>query len=228
MIPPLRLTPLILAWLGTTFLASSAQAAPLCTNLILETSEGAPLLQKYEQELKKALVPQLNQFGWKRDAEIVSVQNMPSARSRVAPHYLIRFDLTPTGPRAPKVVLRNKTTQTALKIDSYPHPEKKLCELVLQARGDEYLVAQKNPDNYLVNVDEVPTRIYVPKIVVRYLVPLREADEKSPKPRSPRAIVVSGTTDSVITHRQAPPAPRPARPAHPLTVGHPFRGDRIK
>jgi hypothetical protein len=32
----------------------SAQAATVCSNLILETPEGRPLLKSYEKELKKA------------------------------------------------------------------------------------------------------------------------------------------------------------------------------
>ena len=140
-----------------------ASASPVCSNLLAETTAGTAIFKRYEHELKKAIYPQLRKLGW-NGRKYISVLNMPDTVSRVSPQYLIRIDLDnkdlDSAKGASKVILRNKTIQTSLRLDSYPLPEINACDLVLQARGDEYLVNQKN----------VPTKIYVPLISVRYRV----------------------------------------------------------
>jgi hypothetical protein len=218
-----ELARLFLTLIVPLLFASAAHSASTCSNVILET-EGAPLLRKYEQELKKALIPQLKNYGWKKDTGLISVQNLPNARNRIAPHYMIRLDLIPATPQSPKVVLRNNTIQTALKVDSYPLPNLKACKIVLQATSGEYLVAQKSPNDYLVNVDTVPTKIYIPRIEVDYVVPIQEANEPVLPARPPRATVASGTIDSVITHRAPLTRPEPATQMIPAS----FRDHLVK
>lgn len=156
------ISPAIMWWMVALLLPTSVLAAPLCSNLILETPEGAPLLRKFEKALKREIFPQVKKLRWKGQQLRVSVQNLPQHRQRIAPQYMIRLDLKPNVPGAAPTVLRNKTFQTPLRVDSYPTPDRKACDLVLQSRGDEYLVNQQ----------DIPTPIYIPRISVRLRFPL--------------------------------------------------------
>ncbi|MBS1958244.1 MAG: hypothetical protein JST80_02110 [Bdellovibrionales bacterium] len=111
------------------------------------------LFHQYRIELAKAVVSQLHHNNW-RGKKYISVQNIPNEVSSIAPQYCIRVDLES------RSVLRNKTMQTALKIEAEPLPGINGCQLTLKSRGPEYLV----------NQNDVPTNIYIPEIQVMHVV----------------------------------------------------------